>query len=91
MVNFINKMIIKLFTKIDCPRCPAAKEVVAKVEKKVKVEKYDVDTIEGMAEAAFYTVMATPTVLVCDDLGKEVAGFRGEVPKLGELEKVLSK
>jgi len=78
-------MMVKLFTKKDCPRCPAAKEVVAKVEKKVKVEEYDVNTIEGMAEAAFYTVMATPTILVCDENGKEVAGFRGEAPRLEEL------
>lgn len=81
-------MIIKLFTKIDCPKCPAAKAVVADVRcqmSEVKIEEYDTDTIEGMAEAAFYTVMATPTILVCDENGKEVVGWRGEAPRLEEL------
>lgn len=83
-------MIVKLFTKKDCPRCPAAKELIGKVEEKkkeIKMEKYDVETVEGMAEAAFYTVMATPTILVCDENGVEVKGWRGETPDLTEFEK----
>jgi glutaredoxin len=87
-------MIVKLFTKADCPRCPAAKAVISDLRSQIsdiKVEEYDTDTIEGMAEAAFYTVMATPTILVCDGEGKEMAGWRGEAPKLEELEKVIAK
>lgn len=74
-------MVIKLFTKKDCPRCPAAKEVV----KGLRVENFDVETVEGMAEAAFYTVMSTPAILVCDGAGKEVVGWRGEAPPLQTL------
>lgn len=86
-------MIIKLFTKKDCPRCPSAKKVIVDLRSSidVKVEDFDVETVEGMAEAAYYMVMATPTILVCDDGGNEVAGWRGEAPKLEELKDKLNK
>jgi thioredoxin-related protein len=86
-------MILKLFTKPDCPRCPAAKDVVAKLEKDktaVVVEHYDAETVDGMAEAAFYTVMATPTILLCDDKGKEIASWRGQAPDLEELKRKIT-
>lgn len=80
-------MKIKLFTRINCPKCPAAKLVVddVKKQKNAVVEIFDVDTVDGMAEAAFYTVMSTPTVLVCDTNDKEISSWRGEAPKLDDL------
>jgi hypothetical protein len=87
-------MIIKLFTKKDCPRCPAAKKVIEELQANglqttAKIEKYDVGTVDGMAEAAFYTVMATPSILVCDDGGKEIVGWRGEAPSLSAIRNSL--
>lgn len=85
-------MIVKLFTKKNCPRCPSAKGLIRQLSitnYELKIEKFDVDTVDGMAEAAFYTVMATPTILVCDEKGNEVAGWRGEAPDLEEIKKVL--
>lgn len=55
-----------------------------------KVEEYDVTTIDGMAEASFYTVMATPTILVCDDRGKIIKDFRGEIPSEKELVSLIT-
>jgi len=81
-------MTIKFFTKNDCPRCPAAKKLMNKLGKlrpNVKIEKYNVATVDGMAEAAFYVIMGTPTILFCNDMGKEIAGWRGVVPSLEEL------
>ncbi len=89
-------MILKLFTKKNCPKCPAAKKVVKSLltmlhrdggtgGKKPKLEKFDIDTVDGMAEAAFYMVMSTPTILLCNDGGKEIASWRGEVPSLRDL------
>jgi thiol-disulfide isomerase/thioredoxin len=85
-------MIIKLFTQPTCGKCPAAKEAVNKIKEKqpgLKYEEYDVTTVDGMAEGSFYMVMATPTILVCDDTGKVIKDFRGEAPSLTELEKAL--
>jgi thioredoxin-related protein len=76
-------MILKLFTQSNCGRCPAAKGVVKKFKvqsSKCKVEEYDTTMVDGMAEASFYTVMATPTILLCDDKGKIIKDWRGEAP-----------
>ena len=53
--------------------------------KQLGVEEFDVSTVDGLAEASFYTVMATPTILVCDDKGKVVKDWRGETPSLSEI------
>ncbi|MFC1790637.1 thioredoxin family protein [Patescibacteria group bacterium] len=89
-------MILKVFTKTDCPKCPPAKSLanlLAKesriVNHELRIETYDTDDVDGMAEAAFYTVMATPTVLLCDEEGKLVEAWRGQVPKQSEVVRVL--
>jgi len=85
-------MILKIFTQPICPNCPPAKELEKqlsnKVIKQLRVESYNTTSVEGMAEAAFYQVMGTPTILLVDDKGGIVAEWRGKVPK---KEEVLSK
>lgn len=81
-------MILKLFTQPNCPKCPSAKKLLAEFKSqksKVKTEEYDVSTVNGLAEASFYTVMATPTLLLCDDGGKIAKDWRGETPTLLEI------
>jgi hypothetical protein len=75
-------MQVKLFIKDDCPKCPAAKHACENVD---GVEVFDVGDIDGLAEAAFHGVLATPTVLVVDSCGTEVAAWRGEAPQRREL------
>jgi hypothetical protein len=70
-------MTIKLFVKEDCPRCPAAKHACAGI---AGIEVYDVGEIDGLAEASFYGILATPSVLVLDGTGHEVVSWRGAVP-----------
>jgi len=86
-------MILKLFTQPTCGKCPAAKDLIKKLKdsalKGLKFEEYDTTTVDGMAEGSFYTIMGTPTILVCDDKGKVMKDFRGEAPSLSELEKAL--
>lgn len=95
-------MILKLFTRPDCPKCPVAKTLVHQLrtencsprealakQGKLKIEEYDVSTVDGLAEASFYSVLGTPSLVVCDDAGKEVSGWRGEVPPLSAVLKVL--
>jgi hypothetical protein len=55
----------------------------------VKVIDYDMGTIEGLAEAAFYGVMATPTIIVEDREDNELAAWRGTVPTPQEIKAVL--
>ncbi len=80
-------MEVKLFIKQDCPRCPAAKQACEGLS---NVSIYDVGLIDGLAEASFYGIMATPTILVLDSTGHEVAGWRGEAPRISELHSVLA-
>jgi len=85
-------MILKLFTQPSCPKCPSAKELVKELRiknKELSIEEYDVTTVDGLAEASFYTVMATPSILVFDNEGKKVGDWRGEAPKTEEVMKIL--
>lgn len=79
-------MTVKFFWKEDCPRCPAAKTAVASIK---DVEYYSLDDATGLAEAAFYSVMSTPSVVISRDDGSEVVSFRGEVPSNDEIVKWL--
>lgn len=81
-------MVVKLFVKQDCPRCPAAKHAVEGLD---GVEVYDVGDVEGLAEAAFFNVMSTPTILVVDANGAEVAGWRGEAPEPARLRAFVAR
>ena len=79
-------MTVKLFWKEDCPKCPAAKESVLELD---GVEYYSLDDPDGLAEAAFYSVMSTPSLVISGDDGTEVVSFRGEVPSVSELDRWL--
>jgi hypothetical protein len=75
-------MRVKLFVKDDCPRCPEAKRACAGID---GVEVYDVSDVDGLAEAAFHSVLSTPTVLVVDAQGSEIASWRGQAPDRSSL------
>lgn len=81
-------MYIKLFVKNDCPRCPAAKNAC---EGLPDVEVYDVTEMDGLAEAAFHNVLSTPTVLVVDTSGSEIAAWRGEAPDRSALRAAVAQ
>lgn len=81
-------MRIKLFVKDDCPRCPAAKHACEGLD---GVEVYDVSDVDGLAEAAFHGVLATPTVLVVDMNGGEIAAWRGEAPERSSLRAAVAQ
>lgn len=77
---------IKLFWKENCPQCPQAKALVAHLE---GTELFNVEATSGLAEAAFYNIMATPSILVVDEKGGEVRSWRGTVPSAQELNQWL--
>jgi hypothetical protein len=55
----------------------------------VSVYHYDLDTIEGLAEASFYSILSTPSLIIEDEEEKEVMSWRGVVPTLQEVKEHL--
>ncbi len=82
---------VKIFVKADCPRCPGAKNLGEQLAAAgFPLQQYDVETADGLAEASFYRVMATPTIIVVDDDEEVLADWRGEVPPPAAVARVLS-
>ena len=82
---------VKIFTRTQCPKCPAVKEIGSKLKKDgVPVFHYDIDTTDGLAEASFYSILSTPSLVIEDEEEREVASWRGNVPSLEEVKQYLS-
>jgi hypothetical protein len=75
-------MLLKVFVKEDCPNCPAAKEVANQFPFS---KLYDLDDAEGLAEAAFHSVLCTPSMILVDDQGMVVQSWRCHVPRPTEI------
>lgn len=81
---------LKIFVKAKCPKCPAAKEMGVELRKEgVPVYHFDLDTIEGLAEASFYSILSTPSIIIEDEEEREVISWRGVVPTLQEVKQHL--
>jgi hypothetical protein len=75
-------MLLKVFVKEDCPNCPAAKEVANQFPFS---RLYDLDEAEGLAEAAFHSVLCTPSMVLVDDQEMVVQSWRCHVPRPTEI------
>lgn len=83
-------MILKIFTQPKCPKCPAAKKLARQLNtEKLIIEKYDISTVDGLTEASFYSVLSTPSLILCDGQGKEIRGWRGKTPAIKEIKALL--
>jgi len=81
---------IKIFTKAKCPKCPAVKEIGTELKREgLPVLNYDLDTIDGLAEASFYSILSTPSIVIEDEEEREVISWRGVVPTLHEVKQYL--
>ncbi len=80
-------MKIKFFHKKNCPRCPEAKEILSRSG--VSYESFDIDTVDGMAEAAYHNVVATPSILILDEFEEEIRGWRGVSPSPEEIQEII--
>ena len=74
----------ELFTRATCPHCPAVKQYLADVA--LSGTHIDVDTDQGLAEAAAKGVLATPTVIFYDSARCEIARAHNTT----EIEAVLA-
>ncbi|MBO4532376.1 MAG: hypothetical protein J5726_01570 [Treponema sp.] len=75
----------EMYTRKTCPNCPPVKAFMANVE--IAGRNIDVDTEEGLAEAASKGVFAAPTVIFYNDAGVETARCHN----VEELEAVFNK
>ena len=81
---------VKVFVKDGCYKCPSAKEVGSVLhEEGLEVLYYDIDTVDGLAEASFYGVLSTPTMIVEDKEENPLADFRGVVPTPQQVKEIL--
>jgi len=81
-------MLIKLFVKENCPGCPAARQAVADID---DVEIYDVGEIDGLAQASFHSIQATPSLVILDSAGNEIESWRGEVPDRAQVRALIAQ
>lgn len=82
--------VIKLFVQNNCHRCPPAKQVGKQLkEEGFYVLEYDVGTPDGLAEASFYSIQATPTFILEDQDENPIADFRGEVPSALKIKELM--
>jgi hypothetical protein len=83
---------VKIFFKAKCPKCPAAKEIgMTLKEEGIAVHHYDLDTLDGLAEASYYSILATPSIIIEDEKEEEVISWRGLVPSLQDVRQHLSR
>lgn len=83
---------VKIFWKSNCSKCPPVKSVGRILEEGgIKVVSFDLDTVDGLAEGAYYSVMATPTMIIEDEEYNQIADFRGTVPTAQEVHKLINQ
>lgn len=80
-----NAVTYELYTKQTCPNCPPVKAFMEKVD--LPGRNINVDTTEGLSEAAKKGVFASPTVIFYNEAGIETARCHN----VEELEVVLNK
>ena len=82
-----NTMKVKIFWQKNCPHCPEAKNLGKQLEKEAEVQYFDVDTFDGLAEASYYDITSTPSMVILDDEDNQIKIWRGKTPRLEEIRK----
>lgn len=78
-------MKIKIFWQKNCPNCPEAKNVGKQLEKEIIVRYFDIDTVNGLAEASYYNIASTPSVVIVDNDDNQIKIWRGKTPGIKEI------
>jgi glutaredoxin len=80
-------MFVKLFWKHGCQKCITAKEICK--NSGLNVKGYDVNSVEGMAEASFHQVTKTPTIVLVDDNEHEIKKWNSILQAKKELKEMI--
>jgi hypothetical protein len=82
----------ELFTRKRCTQCNPAKSLIGQLQSEgYQVVEYDLDTTDGLAEGAFHSVLATPTLLLVNDEDDVLADWRGDVPTLDSVKQEIER
>ena len=84
-VTDLNSVTYEMYTRKTCPNCPPVKDFMSRLD--MTGRAIDVDTEEGLAEAAKKGVFASPTVIFYNEQGIETARCHN----VEELEAVFNK
>ena len=83
---------ILFFWGPHCPKCKDARKLIG-WHRGVKVTRHNVEKSEGLAEAAWYGVSSTPSIVVAEDKGYArvvIAKFHPDtLPTREELKELL--
>ncbi|MFQ6051042.1 MAG: hypothetical protein ACE5K4_05060 [Candidatus Hydrothermarchaeota archaeon] len=76
-----------LFTQEGCKNCYFVKEIAEEIKKQeeIEIEYLDLREADGMAEAAFYDVEITPTLILVDSNEIELSSWRNVIPEKSEI------
>ena len=69
----MSQQIVKVFIrKTGCPKChKVLKDSKVLKDKGVEFQIYDIDTVDGLAEASYYGLMSTPEIVRVNKHGEE--------------------
>ena len=84
-VTDLNSVTYEMYTRKTCPNCPPVKDFMSRLD--MTGRAIDVDTEEGLAEAAKKGVFASPTDIFYNEQGIETARCHN----VEELEAVFNK
>ena len=71
------------FSTQFCSICPASKEILTEISNnQTGVEFIEIDAEENLHLTKKLSILSTPTVLIIDELGEEVARFSGRPNKI---------
>ncbi len=80
-------MKMKIFWQKNCPHCPEAKNIGKQLEKETTIQYFEIETIDGLAEASYYDIASTPSIAILDNNDNEIKIWRGKTPRLEEIRK----
>ncbi len=89
-------MRFEVFGKPDCAKCKSTKDKLAHLLGKAggaanaAIAFVDMDTVEGLAEAAFQDVHDVPTTILRSDSGALLARWDGRLPPTTEVHAFLA-
>lgn len=79
-------MKLKVFTREGCQEAKYAREIVGCYP---EAKLYNLDNIEGLAEAAYHSVLCIPSAILTDDSDTVIQSWRGTLPRPTELDENL--
>jgi len=80
---------LAVFTKVDCPQCPAAKILAESLAADVDIDYYDLDVPEGMAKALKFGVRSLPTIILLSNNDEQTRWHYPELPTKEEVLKLV--